>query len=185
MWRTHKARGETSSQALSGLPVARCRIRGISNGNNLVQCLFLIPPPMEEQYVFSNSILCLRIWQLGDGKWIKTTAECLLYRLHLLDKSPQCLWSPRCRYSPPASVCCPQHHSPALSADSQEGVAFITAVQGARLQWFLSAIPSPGLRFSSSYSFTSFFLFMQVRGKNKTNEVDSFSLDRKVINQHQ
>ena len=78
MWRTHKARGETSWPALSRLPVAQCRIRGISNGNNLVQSLFLIPPPMEEQHVFSNSILYLCMWQLGDRKQIKTTAEYLL-----------------------------------------------------------------------------------------------------------
>lgn len=174
MWRTHKARGETSWQALSRLPVARCRIRGISNGNNLVQSLFLIPPPMEEQYVFSNSILCLRIWQLGDGKWIKTTAECLLYRLHLLDKSPQCLWSPRCRYSPPASVCCPQHHSPALSADSQEGVAFITAVQGARPQWFLSAIPFTWPAVQLKLFFHTFFFFIYAGKGKKQNKWSRF-----------
>lgn len=62
---------------MSRLPVTQCRIRGISNGNNLVQSLFTIPLPVEEQHVFSNSILYLCIWQLADVKPIKTQQNTL------------------------------------------------------------------------------------------------------------
>lgn len=70
--------------------MAQCRISSISNGNTLVQSLLLVSSPMEEQHIFSNSILYFHIWSLGDGKLPKTTAEYLL-----LSSSPSRWKAPR------------------------------------------------------------------------------------------
>lgn len=95
MWRTHKSRGETSWQALSRLPVAWCRTGGISSGNKLVQSPILIALLEEEQLVCSLHFhplpLCLATegWQADKKKQQNTSCYCH----HLLDESPQCLWS--------------------------------------------------------------------------------------------
>lgn len=71
MWRSHKARRQTFWEASSRLPVAWawCRTRGIKNGSNLVQSLFLIPLTMEEIPLFSSSILYQCIWAIA-SRWI-------------------------------------------------------------------------------------------------------------------
>lgn len=87
MGRTHKSRGETSWQALSRLPVAWYRSRGVSSGNKFVQSLLSTALPEVEQLVLPSSIFYLCSWQLGDAKQIKTQHNISCYCLHLLDES--------------------------------------------------------------------------------------------------
>lgn len=143
---------------------------------------------MEEQHVFPNSILYLHIWQLGDDTLPKPTAEYLVLSPSLSrQKPPRPAESTRWLFT--CSQCVlPQRHLPALSAGSREGLAFITAVQGARPRGFLSAVPITRTAVQLKLLCHTFcFGLCRSGGKKKTQTigVDSFSPDRKMISRRQ
>lgn len=165
--RSHKARRQTSWEALSRLPVAWawCRTRGIKNGRNDFSPCFLFPLQWKNFSPAPCFTSAFGWWQAD-----KSTAEYFLWA------------SLPCRGKPTIPVesvlwvlTSSQHLLPTGSLSSlcrHLGRSDIQQTQGAPLQSFLSAIHFTQPPFQLKLFFHMFFSFMQLLEESKTNEVD-------------